>query len=134
MAQGEWAHSTIRNYEGSISLFLAYVCDPRYEWAQACVERVGAVPMQICHELNSATHVSEYEGRAERRTLTREELQALLDTADAAVDEAAGSARKGWLSAFRGATLLKVIYAWGPAQEGGGDARHGGLHTEPGGP
>jgi integrase/recombinase XerC len=113
VAQGQWAHSTIRSYEGSISLFLAYVCDPRYEWGQACAERVGAVPVQICHEGNTAIHVADYEGRPERRPLTREELQALLDTADGAVHEAALSARKGWLAAFRDATLLKVIYGWG---------------------
>ena len=39
--------------------------------------------------------------------------RALFDVADAAVDEAARSARKGWLAAFRDATLFKVIYAWG---------------------
>jgi len=60
-----------------------------------------------------AVHVAEYEGRPERRPLTRVELQALLDTADAMVDEAARSPRKGWLGAFRDATLLKVIYGWG---------------------
>jgi site-specific recombinase XerD len=113
VAQGEWAHSTIRSYEGSIALFLAYVCDPRYEWAEACVQRVGAAPVQICHEGNTAAHVDEFEGRPERRPLTRLELQALFDTADAAVDEAARSPRKGWLAAFRDATLLKVIYGWG---------------------
>src|SRR5207244_4217995 len=93
--------------------FLDYVCDPRYEWAQACVERVGMAPAQICHEANTATHVCDYEGRPERRPLTRDELQALFDTADAAVAEAARSPRKGWLKAFRDATLLKVIYGWG---------------------
>ena len=77
------------------------------------LSRVGAVPVQICHAGNSAVHVADYEGRPERRPLTREELQALLDTADAAVDEAASSPRKGWLAAFRDATLLKVIYGWG---------------------
>jgi site-specific recombinase XerD len=113
VAQGEWAHATIRNYEGSIALFLAYVCDPRYEWPQACVERVGAAPVQICHEGNTAVHVAEYEGRPGRRPLTRLELQSLFDTADAAVDDAARSPRKGWLAAFRDATLVKVIYGWG---------------------
>lgn len=113
VAQGEWAHSTIRSYEGSIALFLAYVCDPRYGWAEACTERVGVAPVQICHEGNAARHVSDYEGRPERRPLTRAELQALFDTADEAVDEAARSPRKGWLPAFRDATLLKVVYAWG---------------------
>jgi site-specific recombinase XerD len=113
VAQGGWAHSTIRTYEGSVALFLAYVCDPRYGWAEACMERVGEIPSQICHEWNTATHVDEYEGRPERRPLTRAELQALFDVADAKVEEAAGSPRKEWLAAFRDATLLKVIYGWG---------------------
>lgn len=113
VAQGGWAHSTIRSYEGSIGLFLGYVCDPRYGWAEECRSRVGAVPVQICHEANSAVHVDGLEGRPERRPFTRAELQALLDAADAAVEEAARSPRKGWLAAFRDATLLKVVYGWG---------------------
>jgi len=113
VAQGEWAHSTIRSYEGSIALFLAYVCDPRYGWVDECAQRVGATPIQICHESNTATHVADYEGRPERRPLTRVELQALFDVADDAVAEAARSPRKGWLTAFRDATLFKAIYGWG---------------------
>ncbi len=113
VAQGEWAHATIRNYQGSIAVFLAYVCDPRYGWVEECRRRVGAEPTQICHEANTAVHVAELEGRPERRPLTRAELQALFDTADAAVDEAGRSPRKGWLAAFRDATLIKVIYGWG---------------------
>jgi site-specific recombinase XerD len=92
---------------------MAFVCDPHYGWAAECLDQMGVVPAQICHELNSSVHVSDYEGRPERRPLTRLELQALFDVADAAVDEAATSPRKGWLAAFRDATLLKVIYGWG---------------------
>jgi len=113
VAQGGWAHSTIRGYQGSLALFLDYVRDPRYGWAEACMERVGEVPSQICHEWNTAAHVADYEGRAERRPLTREELQVLLDVADETVAEIARRRRKGWLAAFRDATLFKVIYAWG---------------------
>lgn len=109
VAQGEWAHSTIRSYQGSVALFLGYVCDPRY----GCAERVGATPCQLLDERNRAVHVAEREGRVGRRPLTRVELQVLFDTADAAVEEAACSPRKGWLAAFRDATLLKVIYGWG---------------------
>ncbi|MGH3422711.1 MAG: hypothetical protein ACRDOD_24310, partial [Streptosporangiaceae bacterium] len=56
---------------------------------------------------------AEYEGRPQRRPLTRAELQAFLDAADDHVERAAGSRRKGWLAAFRDATLFKVIYGWG---------------------
>ncbi|MGH9157373.1 MAG: tyrosine-type recombinase/integrase [Acidimicrobiales bacterium] len=113
VAQGEWAHSTVRGYQGSVALFLDFVCDPRYGWREACMERVGEVPTQICHENNTATHVADYEGRPERRPLTRDELQALFDVADDKVAEIARSGRKGWLAAFRDATLFKVVYAWG---------------------
>jgi site-specific recombinase XerD len=113
VAQGGWAHSTVRNYEGSLALFLDYLCDARYGWAAECMGRVGQVPVQICHEGNSAVHVEEGEGRPGRRPLTRTELQVIFDVADAAVADAADSPRKGWLAAFRDATLIKVIYAWG---------------------
>ena len=113
VAQGRWAHSTVRSYQGSIAVFLDYLCDPRYGWAEVCQREVGEIPVQICDTTNRAVHVADYEGRPERRPLTRTELQALFDVADQAVDDAARSARKGWLPAFRDATLLKVIYAWG---------------------
>ena len=52
-------------------------------------------------------------GRPERRPLTRGELQSFLDAADDHVERAAASRRKGWLAAFRDATLFKVVYGWG---------------------
>jgi len=113
LASGGWAHSTVRSYQGALALFLEYVCDPRYGWVSECEQRAGAVPVQVFHERNSAAHVSEHEGRAERRPLTRAELQAFFDAADDHVEKAAGSRRKGWLSSFRDATLFKVVYGWG---------------------
>ncbi len=113
ISSGNWAHSTIRTYEGSLSLFMEFLCDPRYGWAAECLDRIGVVPIQICHERNTAVHVSDYEGRPARRPFTRLELQAFFDVADAAIVDAAISPRKGWFAAFRDATLLKVIYAWG---------------------
>ena len=75
----------------------------------------GSAPArsQVCHEGNTAVHAAEYEGRPERRPLTRGELQAFFDAADDHVERAAASRRKGWLAAFRDATLFKVIYGWG---------------------
>ena len=113
VSQGSWAHSTVRNYQGSLALFLAYICDPRYGWPEECLKRVGCAPSQVFDRWNSAAHVADYEGRSGRRPFTRAELQALFDTADQAVEEAASSPRKGWLGAFRDATLIKVTYAWG---------------------
>src|ERR1039458_6717006 len=113
VSQGSWAHSTIRAYEGSLSMFLGYVCDPRYGWAEECLHRLGVAPVQICNEHNTAVHVAEYEGRPERRPLSRAELQALFDFADHRVAQAGASRHKGWLAAFRDAILIKVIYAFG---------------------
>src|SRR5260221_258958 len=81
--------------------------------AAALVLVDGAWLVQVCHEGNTAVHAAEYEGRPERRPLTRAELQAFLDAADDHVERAASSRRKGWLAAFRDATLFKVVYGWG---------------------
>jgi integrase/recombinase XerC len=113
IASGGWAHSTVRSYEGALAVFLGYVCDPRYGWVAECEQRVGARPVQVCHEGNIAVHAAEYEGRPERRPLTRAELQAFFDAADDHVEKAACSRRKGWLAAFRDSALFKVVYGWG---------------------
>lgn len=112
-AAGGWAHSTVRSYQGALAVFLAHVCDPRYGWIAECEQRVGARPVQVCHEDNLAVHVADSEGRPERRPLTREELQAFFDAADDLVERAASSRRKGWLATFRDASLFKVVYGWG---------------------
>ena len=44
VAQGRWAHSTVRSYQGSIAVFLDYLCDPRYGWAEICQREVGGDP------------------------------------------------------------------------------------------
>ncbi|HET9247343.1 MAG TPA: tyrosine-type recombinase/integrase [Xanthobacteraceae bacterium] len=113
IAAGGWAHSTVRSYQGAVAVFLGYVCDPCYGWVAECEQRVGARPVQVCHEGNRAVHVADYEGRPERRPLTRQELQAFFDAADDRVERAAASRRKGWLATFRDATLFKVVYGWG---------------------
>jgi integrase/recombinase XerC len=113
ITSGGWAHSTVRSYEGTLAAFCGYVCDARYGWVTECEQQVGARPEQVCHEDNTAVHAAEYEGRPERRPLTRVELQAFFDAADDHVERASSSRRKGWLAAFRDATLFKVVYGWG---------------------
>ncbi len=113
VAANDWAHSTVRAYQDGIGSFLDYVCDGRYGWVAECEQRVGAVPHQICHEWNTARHVADHEGRPQRRPLSRVELQRLFDVCDEGAEVAAGSGRKGWLAAFRDATLFKVVYGWG---------------------
>jgi integrase/recombinase XerC len=44
---GEWAHSTVRSYQGALATFLDFVCDPRYGWLVECQQRVGAVPVPV---------------------------------------------------------------------------------------
>ena len=107
------AASTLRGYQVQIGLFMDYVCDPRYAWARECQERFGTHPTPICHEWNTLRRVSDYEGDPRRRPLTMQELQALFDHADEEVSRVGALGRKGALAAFRDATLLKVVYAWG---------------------
>lgn len=110
---GARAHSTLRNYQNTIAMFCDYLIDPRYEWAGECLERFGTHPVQICHEWNTAAHVSAQEGRPGVRPFTRKELQQFFDHADAQVERARRLGRKGWVAAFRDATLFKTIYAYG---------------------
>lgn len=107
------APSTLRSYQYAVRSFCAYLCSEHYGWVQECERRFGEHPSQICHEENTLKHLQDYEGRPGRRPLTRHEVQALLDRADAEVDARLASGRKGALTAYRDATLLKVMYAWG---------------------
>lgn len=113
LRSGGAAHSTIRGYQHILGLFVDFVCDPRYGWVTECEQRFGRAPALICHEWNTAAHVSVFEGRPGRRPLTAVELQRFFDYADDQVERVAGSGRKGTLAAFRDATLFKVVYAWG---------------------
>ncbi len=107
------AHSTLRSYQLAVGAFLDYLTDARYGWAAECEGRFGTHPVQVCHEWNIASHANGYEGRPGNRPLTKQELQALFDHADAQVDRARRLGRKGWLRAFRDAALFKVCYAFG---------------------
>lgn len=107
------AHSTVRNYQMAVMLFCAYICDSRYKWSQVCERYFGTHPVQVFHEWNTMIHRSEYEGRPGNRPLTRDELQAFFDHCDDQVATLARTGRKGWLAAYRDATLFKVTYAWG---------------------
>jgi integrase/recombinase XerC len=109
------APSTIRGYQVDLRLFSEYVCDPRYGWGAACEDSfgTGVHPVPICHEWNTIAHLSGYEGSPEARPFTREEIQRFLDYADDQVERAAASKRKGTLTAYRDATIFKVMYGWG---------------------
>jgi integrase/recombinase XerC len=107
------AKSTIRSYHDAIRSFESYLNSPQYRWAEECDARFGAHPVRICFESNTSSHLVDYEGKAERRPMTREELQRFFDYADDQVEWATRSGRKGALSAYRDATMFKVIYGWG---------------------
>jgi site-specific recombinase XerD len=105
--------STVRKYQTAIRLFCDYLVSPHYRWAEECDRRFGTHPVQVCHEWNTTAHLTDYEGDAERRPFTRNELQRFFDYCDLRVDRAACSGRKGALAAYRDATLFKVMYGWG---------------------
>ena len=117
----------------AVALLLDYVIDARYGWVGECEARFGTHPVQICHEWNTAVHVADYEGGPGRRPFTRAELQAFFDYADDRVGAARAAGRKGWLAAFRDATLFKVTYAWGLRRREVGDAGRGRLRHQSGG-
>ncbi|MGW6868976.1 tyrosine-type recombinase/integrase [Streptomyces sp. NPDC054901] len=105
--------STARAYEVIIALFMEFLLDRRYGWAEICLDRFGQAPQEVFHEGNSVLHSVEYEGDPRRRPLTYDEVQALFDAADARPGSIRGQGRKGVLTALRDAAVLKTIYAYG---------------------
>jgi integrase len=105
--------ATVRNYAASVAAFCDYLTNPAYDWVSECERRFGSHPVQVVHEWNTAVHVQDAEGDPARRAFTLDELQGLFDYADDRVVRIRAAGRKGWLSAFRDATLFKVAYAYG---------------------
>src|SRR5665647_2468033 len=97
--------STVRSYQTAIRGFCNFVTDPAYGWAAECEQRFGTHPIQVINEVNAAAHVSESESKPSKRAFTRLELQVLFDYADEQVARKRALGRKGWLSAFRDATI-----------------------------
>lgn len=112
--QSRLAPSTIRGYHLVLRMFCDYLLDARYGWVAACdVRFAGAIPSQVCHDYNTAAHLSEYEGRPGRRPFTYDELQHLFDFLDTRVEAIRRSGRKGALAALRDAQMIKTCYAFG---------------------
>jgi len=107
------AVSTLRAFQGSLRMFLEYLCDERYPWVAICEREFGCRPVQLIDECNRITHVSEFEGAPGRRPFTREELVLFFDYCDEQVTRRRELGRKGSLRAFRDAALFKTIYAFG---------------------
>jgi integrase/recombinase XerD len=66
----------------------------------------------VFFEWNTATHVQDNEQSPAKRAFTKRELQDFFDHADDQVALIAVSARKGWLPAYRDATMFKVAYSY----------------------
>ncbi|HWO64300.1 MAG TPA: tyrosine-type recombinase/integrase, partial [Umezawaea sp.] len=105
--------SSLRTYQQAVRLFCHYVTDPAYGWSPECERRFGTHPVQVCHEWNTAVHVQDTESAPTKRAFTLDEIQAFFDHADDAVLRVRDAGRKGWIPAFRDATLFKVAYAFG---------------------
>ena len=105
--------STLRTYQQAVRSFCDYICSEHYGWVQECEARFGTHPTQVCHDWNTIRHLQDYEGHPSKRALTRDEVQRMVDYADAQVSERLDAGRKGALQLYRDATILKVIYGWG---------------------
>lgn len=107
------AKSTIRGMHNAIGLFCEYITDIRYDWIAICREVFNTIPVQICTEMNTLGHGSDYEGDPERRPFTRRELQNFFDYIDDRYLKVRKLGRKGALALLRDSTLFKTILAWG---------------------
>lgn len=107
------SRATVRGYQVTLRAFCDYVIDPAYGWVPECEKRFGDHPVQVINEVNAAAHVADSEAEPSRRAFTRPELQTLFDYADEQVARKRALGRKGWLPAFRDATIFKVAYSYG---------------------
>ena len=107
------SHSTLLSYQNALRMFLEYIVDPAYGWVELCWSRFGDHPVQVFHEWNTARHTQQAMGGPSKRPYTRAELQDLFDCADERVVRIRQSNSKGWVPAFRMATMMKTAYAWG---------------------
>lgn len=105
--------SSVRGYQNALRLFCSYVSDPDYGWDRVCEQRFGTHSAQVFFEWNTAVHVQDNEQSPAKRAFTKQELQDFFDHADDQVLLIAASGRKGWLPAYRDATMFKVAYAYG---------------------
>ncbi|WP_248243322.1 tyrosine-type recombinase/integrase [Microbacterium kunmingense] len=107
------SHSTVLGYQNALRMFLEYLTDPAYGWVQQCWDRFGDHPTQLLHEWNSARHSQAAMAEPGKRPYTRDEIQDLFDCADDRVMRIRRAGAKGWVAAFRIATIMKTAYAWG---------------------
>ncbi|WOO98328.1 site-specific integrase [Micrococcus terreus] len=107
------ARSTVLGYQNALRMFLEYLTDPAYGWGEVCWEPFGEHPAQVFHEWNTARHAQDTVATPGKCPYTRDELEDLFDCADERVVRIRRSGAKGWIPAFRTATIMKAAYAWG---------------------
>lgn len=105
--------STVRCYQDAVRSFCRFATDPLYGWPTQCEERFGTHPIQVVNEWNTAVHLQDCESDGAKRAFTRRELHDFFAHCDDQVARIRAFGRKGWLPAFRDATLFKVGYAFG---------------------
>jgi len=96
------------DHDPVVRAFCQFATDPLYGWADTCEERFGTHPVQVVHEWNTAVHVQDNESDPGKRALTKAELHAFFAYCDDEVARARAFGRKGWLPAFRDATLIGI--------------------------
>ncbi len=111
-AQPDMAPISIRVTQGALRMFCDYITAPRYGWPEVCQDRFGRRPAQVCREWNTVAYLAGRDAPG-HRPLTQAEVQRLLDSADARVEEKARMGLRGLSAAYQAATVLKVMYAWG---------------------
>jgi site-specific recombinase XerD len=107
------AVSTLRAQAGAVRAFCSYLSEPVYGWAPFCEKLFNDVPSQIVFDWNSPRHTTDDAVPPGRRSLTLDEMEALLNAADDIVDEEYAAGTKSWLPALRDSIAIKVGYAYG---------------------
>lgn len=106
--------ATVRGYQLAVAAFLRFSADPRYRWPTVCLERFGAFPVEVVHDLNVVRHTTDYEGAPEsNRPLTTDERKQFFTVANGRAEEATRLGRKGALAAHRDAVMFLAILGWG---------------------
>lgn len=108
-----FSRSTVRSYQTAIRGFCTYVSSPLNGWPEIVEQTWGTIPTQICFEWNTVRHLASFEGLPERRGLTYDEIETLLDFADSRAVSLREDGRKGAIAAWRDAEILKLCYAFG---------------------
>ena len=108
------SHSTLLAYQNALRLFLGYLTDPAYGWDQECVRAVRHPPGPGGATSGTPPRTSRrHEPDPRQAAVHPRRAAGLFDYADDQVDHVREPGRKGWLPAFRDATLFKVAYAYG---------------------